>query len=69
VFELDLPPLFRSDPIMAKRKSTEDVGLEGCCFALTGTFSVSRQEFEELILQNGGEIAKSVTKKCTHLVR
>jgi NAD-dependent DNA ligase len=42
--------------------------LDGYCFAITGALSVSRQEFETLIQNNGGEIAKSVTKKCTHLV-
>jgi NAD-dependent DNA ligase len=42
--------------------------LDGYCFAITGALSVSRQEFETLIQHNGGEIAKSVTKKCTHLV-
>jgi NAD-dependent DNA ligase len=56
---------------MSKRKGSPAGGdsLDGSCFALTGTFSVSRQEFEQLILENGGEVAKSVTKKCTHLVR
>jgi BRCT domain type II-containing protein len=43
--------------------------LAGLCFAITGTLSVGRSEFEDLITSNGGEVAKSVTKKCTHLVR
>jgi NAD-dependent DNA ligase len=43
--------------------------LSGLCFAITGTLSVGRADFEELITSNGGEVAKSVTKKCTHLIR
>lgn len=55
--------------------------LSGCCFAISGllvaiclltsvigTLSVPRAEFEKYILSNGGTIAKSITKACTHLV-
>lgn len=43
--------------------------LEGLCFAITGTLSVTRAQFEALITKNGGTVAKTVTNKCTHLVR
>jgi NAD-dependent DNA ligase len=34
-----------------------------------GSLSVVRSEFENLIKNHGGSVAKSVTKSCTHLVR
>ena len=45
------------------------MALSGLCFAITGALSVGRAEFEELISSNGGAVAKSVTNKCTHLIR
>jgi len=42
--------------------------LEGSTFAITGTLSVSRAEFEAFILKHGGKVAKSVTNSVTHLV-
>jgi NAD-dependent DNA ligase len=45
------------------------MSLSGLCFAITGALSVGRSEFEELITSNGGAVAKSVTNKCTHLIR
>ena len=51
-----------------KKKDLAGQPLDGYCFAITGALSVTRQEFETLIQRNGGEIAQSVTKKCTHLV-
>jgi hypothetical protein len=35
---------------------------------MTGTMSVSRSEMEDFIRANGGEVVKSVTNKCTHLM-
>lgn len=52
----------------AKRKATNSP-LEGYCFAITGTLSIGRKEFEQLIQENGGTVAKTVTNKCTHLIR
>lgn len=34
----------------------------------TGTLSVPRAAFEAYITENGGSVAKTVTKACTHLV-
>lgn len=45
------------------------MSLKGLVFAITGTLSVGREEFENLIISNGGSVAKSVTNKCTHLIR
>jgi predicted DNA-binding WGR domain protein len=42
--------------------------LAGFTFCMTGTMSVSRAEMEKYIIANGGEIAKTVTKNCTHLI-
>jgi hypothetical protein len=42
--------------------------LAGLVFAITGTLSVPRAQFEKLITDNGGQVAKSVTNACTHLV-
>ncbi len=42
--------------------------LEGMCFAISGSLSVGRSQFEEFLTQNGGTIAKSITKSCTHLI-
>jgi len=44
------------------------MSLNGLVFAITGTLSVGRSEFEQLITSNGGTVAKSVTNKCTHLI-
>jgi NAD-dependent DNA ligase len=44
------------------------VALKGFVFAITGTLSVPRAQFEKLITDNGGQVAKSVTNACTHLV-
>jgi NAD-dependent DNA ligase len=63
-----LGDLFALKQNMSKCSRSLGKPLEGYCFTITGTLSVSRQEFETLIQQNGGEIAKSVTKKCTHLI-
>jgi predicted DNA-binding WGR domain protein len=35
---------------------------------MTGTLSVSRAEMEKYIIANGGDIAKTVTNSCTHLI-
>jgi len=48
-----------------KRKASP---LSGMCFCITGTLSVSRAEFEKLLLENGATTAKTVTAACTHLV-
>jgi len=42
--------------------------LAGQSFVITGTLSQPRRYFEELIEQNGGRIADSVTSKITYLV-
>lgn len=42
--------------------------LAGFTFALSGTLSVPRGDFENLIKSNGGATASSVTGKVTHLV-
>lgn len=39
-----------------------------CMFALTGTFSMSKQEVADLIAQHGGNVGSSVTLATTHLV-
>ena len=43
--------------------------LEGYCFTITGKLSMTRKDFEDLIISNGGEISKTITSKCTHLIR
>lgn len=52
---------------MSKRKAPE-ASLSGLTFAITGTLSVPRAAFESLITENGGAVAKTVTKSVTHLV-
>jgi hypothetical protein len=47
---------------------SHDLSLSGKCFAISGTLSVTRADFEKFITSNGGTIAKSVNKSCTHLV-
>jgi predicted DNA-binding WGR domain protein len=42
--------------------------LSGIAFAISGTLSVSRNEFRDLIVSNGGEFLSSVTKKVTYLI-
>lgn len=51
---------------MSKRKSNI---FGGKCFTITGKLSVTRKEFEDLIIEYGGEIAKTLTSKVTHLIR
>lgn len=43
--------------------------LSGVYTHVPGALSVGRSEFEQLITRNGGTVAKSVTKSCTHLIR
>jgi len=45
-----------------------DGPLAGLTFCMTGTMSVPRAEMEGFITANGGEVAKTVTNKCTHLI-
>eukprot|EP01033_Poteriospumella_lacustris_P003423 gene3423-2532_t len=49
-------------------KRSSEGSLTGCVFAITGTLSEPRAKFEEFIIQHGGEVVKSVTNTCTHLV-
>ena len=42
--------------------------LSGMTIALTGRLSKSKEDYIQLISQNGGTYAGTVTKKCTHLV-
>eukprot|EP00515_Schizochytrium_aggregatum_P014590 CAMPEP_0202091122 /NCGR_PEP_ID=MMETSP0964-20121228/45193_1 /ASSEMBLY_ACC=CAM_ASM_000500 /TAXON_ID=4773 /ORGANISM="Schizochytrium aggregatum, Strain ATCC28209" /LENGTH=57 /DNA_ID=CAMNT_0048659301 /DNA_START=20 /DNA_END=190 /DNA_ORIENTATION=+ len=44
------------------------MALEGMTFTVTGTLSVRRADFEALLREHGGGVAKSVTKAVTHLV-
>jgi NAD-dependent DNA ligase len=56
-------------PPSATTAMKTSTNLDGFVFALTGTLSVSRKEFESFILENGGKVAKTITKSVTHLVR
>lgn len=49
--------------------TTNELPLTGYCFAISGKLSMPRAEFEAYIKENGGSIAKSITKACTHLIR
>lgn len=42
--------------------------LDGLVFALAGKFTVSQAEVKQLITENGGCVAGSITKKVTHLL-
>ncbi|MEA2647113.1 MAG: ligase [Chloroflexota bacterium] len=42
--------------------------LSGQAFVITGTLSQPRSHFEQLIREQGGEVADSVTKKTSHVV-
>lgn len=52
----------------ARSKRSSEGILTGFVFAITGTLSEPRAKFEEYIIQHGGEVVKSVTNTCTHLV-
>ena len=43
--------------------------LTGFTFCITGKLSVARKDFDKFITDNGGAVAGTVTKACTHLVR
>ena len=62
----------KSEPMVVvggkKSSAGRALSLFGLCFAITGTLSVGRAEFERLITENGGKISKSVTGQTTHLV-
>jgi NAD-dependent DNA ligase len=58
-----------SPPPTVAPSSKSSGRLDGLVFALTGTLSVSRKEFESFLLEHGGKVAKSITKSVTHLVR
>ena len=44
-------------------------GLDGCTFVITGTLpNLSRDEAKEWILQHGGKVSSSLSKKTTYLL-
>jgi predicted DNA-binding WGR domain protein len=58
-----MPPKRKSSAV-----SSSASALAGLTFCMTGTMSVSRSEMEGFIQANGGEVVKTVTNKCTHLM-
>eukprot|EP00603_Paraphysomonas_imperforata_P015033 CAMPEP_0114464798 /NCGR_PEP_ID=MMETSP0104-20121206/8129_1 /TAXON_ID=37642 ORGANISM="Paraphysomonas imperforata, Strain PA2" /NCGR_SAMPLE_ID=MMETSP0104 /ASSEMBLY_ACC=CAM_ASM_000202 /LENGTH=164 /DNA_ID=CAMNT_0001637917 /DNA_START=58 /DNA_END=549 /DNA_ORIENTATION=- len=58
-----MPPKRKSSAVSSATSS-----LSGLTFCMTGTMSVPRAEMEGFITANGGEVAKTVTNKCTHLI-
>ena len=44
------------------------MALSGKIFAITGTLSCLRVEFESKLESNGGQVEKSLTKNVTHLI-
>lgn len=59
------PPAPRTSPSIRSRSKKVFAG-ETFCFS--GAFSITREAMLELIRNNGGTIAKSVTRSCTYLV-
>ena len=48
------------------KKSTNK--LNGASFVISGSFSVSREDLKDLIIQNGGKNTSSVSKKTDYLI-
>jgi len=49
-------------------KKHNDMVLKGLVICASGTLSVTRKQFEELVEENGGSFSNTVTKRVTHLV-
>ncbi|CAB9500079.1 DNA ligase [Seminavis robusta] len=78
---LDRKPAAKDDEEGEKEETQEDATdneedasegggakLEGMVFAITGTLSMKRAEFETLLKEHGGVLKGSVTKDVTHLI-
>jgi len=57
-----------NDRLTKQPKQAKKSALEGMIIAMTGKLSLPRDEFEKVIIANGGTYAAAVTKKVTHLV-
>src|SRR3989338_24964 len=51
-----------------KQDSKGPLPFRGYTFCITGTMSVPRAQFTQLLIENGASIAVSVTAKVTHLI-
>lgn len=56
------------NPSIFEEKIEENKKLNGITFLITGTLSKPRNEFEKLIIENGGKIASGVTKNLDYLI-
>ena len=52
----------------ADRKRAQGDTLRGSAWVITGTLSEPREVFEELIRNNGGRVASSISKKTSYLL-
>ena len=55
-------------PIDVALNSKKSSSMDGYCFCLTGTLSVTRKQWQEIIYRNGGSACASVSKHTTHVV-